>query len=142
MKYWDSSALVPLLMEEARTAGLQKILSTDAEIITWWGSRIECRSALYRQQRDGRLKESIVAAAELVLVTLARRWLEIGASEIVRETAERLLRGHPLRSGDALQLASTIVAADFRPSNLQFVCCDQRLAAAARQEGFSVTGDR
>ncbi len=138
MRYWDSSALVPLLLEEPRTRALHELLSADFEVVTWWGSRVECHSAIYRHVHAGRLGSAVAAAAESVLAALAARWLEIGASELVRETAERLLRGHLLRSGDALQLAGAIVAADFRPSTLEIVCCDHRLATAARREGFTV----
>lgn len=138
MRYWDSSALVPLLLEESRTGALQELLSADREVVTWWGSRVECHSAVYRHVHAGRLDAAVAAAAEAVLAALAGRWLEIGGSEIVRETAERLLRGHPLRTGDALQLAGAIVASDFRPSTLEIVCCDHRLATAARREGFTV----
>jgi predicted nucleic acid-binding protein len=138
MKYWDSSALVPLLLEEPRTRDLQKLLSADFELVTWWGSRVECHSALYRHVHSGRLAPTVAAAAGSVLAALAARWLEIGASEIVRETAERLLRGHPLRTGGALQLAAATVAADFRPTTLEIVCCDHRLATAAGREGFTV----
>ena len=138
MRYWDSSALVPLLLEESRTQALTQLLSSDFELVTWWGSRVECHSAIYRHVHAGRLGPQVAAAAETVLSALAARWLEIGANEILRETAERLLRGHPLRIGDALQLAGAIVASDFRPSTLEIVCCDQRLATAARREGFTV----
>lgn len=138
MKYWDSSALVPLLLEESRTQALTELLSRDFEVVTWWGSRVECHSAIYRHVHAGRLGPQVAAAAESVLAALAARWLEIGANEILRETAERLRRGHPLRTGDALQLAGAIVASDFRPSTLELVCCDQRLATAARREGFTV----
>jgi predicted nucleic acid-binding protein len=51
----------------------------------------------------------------------------------------RFLRVHPLRAADALQLAAAFVAADRRPSSLEVVTVDQRLAAAARKEGFALT---
>jgi hypothetical protein len=57
----------------------------------------------------------------------------------VRRTAERLLRVHALRSADSLQLAAAITAADHNPSTLELVCLDDRLTAAARREGFTVT---
>jgi hypothetical protein len=49
------------------------------------------------------------------------------------------LRVHPLRAADALQLAAAFVAAERRPSSLEIVTLDQRLAAAARKEGFGLT---
>jgi hypothetical protein len=56
----------------------------------------------------------------------------------VRRTAERLLRTHPLRAADSLQLAAALIAADHDPSNLEIVCLDARLTSAARREGFAV----
>jgi hypothetical protein len=46
------------------------------------------------------------------------------------------LRVHPLRGADALQLAAAFVAAERRPSSLQVLMLDQRLADAARKEGY------
>jgi predicted nucleic acid-binding protein len=56
----------------------------------------------------------------------------------IRETAVRLLRVHPLRATDALQLAAAFVAAERTPSSLQIVTLDDRLAAVARKEGFRI----
>jgi predicted nucleic acid-binding protein len=46
------------------------------------------------------------------------------------------LRVHTLRDADALQLAAAFVAAERRPSSLEVVTLDERLAGAARKEGF------
>ena len=72
------------------------------------------------------------------LEKLARNWQEIEPSEVVRETAMRVLRVHPLRAADALQLAAAFVASELRPASLDVVTLDERLAAAARKEGFGV----
>jgi len=58
--------------------------------------------------------------------------------DIVRETATRLLRVHPLRAADALQLAAAFIAAEQRPASLEMITLDDRLANAARKEGFAV----
>ena len=50
----------------------------------------------------------------------------------------RFLRVHPLRAADALQLAAAFIAAERRPSSLEVVTLDDRLAAAARKEGFAL----
>jgi hypothetical protein len=59
-------------------------------------------------------------------------------SEAIRSRADRLLGVHPLRAADALQLAALTIAAEERPADLPFVTLDDRLAEAARKEGFSV----
>lgn len=138
MKYWDSSALVPLLLQETLTSRSQQLANEDPEILTWWGTRIECRSALYRLVHGGRLPLAIAAQSEERLKGLSDRWLEIEPTEVVREVAERFLRVHQLRAADSLHLAAAMNGAHFRPAALPFVCYDSRLSAAATKEGFSV----
>ena len=72
------------------------------------------------------------------LKQLAEGWHEIEPSEIVRENALRFLRVHSLRAADALQLAAAFLAAERRPSSLEVVTLDERLADAARKEGFEL----
>jgi uncharacterized protein len=48
------------------------------------------------------------------------------------------VRVHPLRAAGALQLAAAYLAAEQRPSSLTIVTLDERLAGAARKEGFAV----
>lgn len=67
--------------------------------------------------------------------------LEAGLSlrEQLKDLAKRLLRVHPLRTADALQLAAALVyRAEGSP--LDFVCLDERLCSAAEREGFIVIG--
>ena len=59
-------------------------------------------------------------------------------TEMVRESAMRFLRVHPLPAADALQLAAAFIAAERRPASLQLVTLDERVAVAARKEGFAL----
>ena len=72
------------------------------------------------------------------LTQLSNGWHEIEPSEIVRESAMRFLRVHPLRAADALQLAAAFIAAERRPPSLEVITLDERLADAARKEGFAL----
>jgi hypothetical protein len=138
MRYWDSSALVPLLVAQAATAQMQGIADDDSAAVTWWGSHIECVSALARLEREGALTTAACGEAVARLRTIATGWTEVNASTQVREHAMRLLRVHPLRAVDAIQLAAAIAAADQQPRALDFVTLDARQAEAAEKEGFSV----
>ncbi len=138
MKFWDASALVPLLIVEPTTRRLQTLAARDPEMLVWWGSEVECVSALARMERAAALDPRAANLAYDRLDQLADGWYEIEASEIVRETAIRFLRVHVLRAADALQLAAAFVAAENRPASLQLVTLDDRLADAARKEGFAV----
>ena len=136
MKFWDASAIVPLLVEEAETARTRAAAVSDPVMLVWWGTAVECASALARLQREDALDETTATTAFDCLGRLAAGWHEVDASEAVREAAIRFLRVHPLRAADALQLAAAFVAAERRPSSLELVTLDDRLAAAARREGF------
>ena len=136
MKFWDSSAIVPLLLKEPATAGMQSLAARDAGMLVWWASQVECASALARLERDGALDEAPAAAAFDRLKQIAAGWHEVEAGDAIREAAIRFLRVHPLRAADALQLAAAFIAADRQPSSLELVTLDDRLAAVARKEGF------
>jgi uncharacterized protein len=136
VKFWDASAIVPLLVAEAATRPLQALALRDPELLVWWGSKVECVSALARLERAAALDVKGVALASERLKQLADGWHEIEPSEIVRENATRFLRVHPLRAADALQLAAAFIAAERRPASLQIVTLDERLAEAAQKEGF------
>ena len=107
-------------------------------MLAWCGSQLECASAVARLERAGHLDRSGAAFASDRLKQLADGWREIEPSEIVRENAVRFLRVHPLRAADALQLAAAFLAAERRPSSLEVVTLDDRLADAARKEGFEL----
>ncbi len=136
MKFWDSSAVLPLLVAEAESSAMMAIMARDSSVLVWWATEIECASAVARLERDGALDEKATTIAFERLRQLAASWQEIDASDAVRETAVRLLRVHPLRAADAAQLAAAFIAAERRPPSLEFVTLDLRLAAAARKEGF------
>ena len=136
MRFWDASAIVPLLMTEASTRHVQALAVKDPAMLVWWGAEVECASALARLERDGTLEEPAVAQAFERLKQLAAGWHEIDPSDAVREAAVRFLRVHPLRAADSLQLAAAFVAAERRPASLDVITLDDRLGAAARKEGF------
>lgn len=144
MRFWDTSALVPLLVREPLTDRVRRWFIADRSITVWWSTTIECTSAIARAERDGRLRADEVGDAVAALRLLRSGWSEVDPTDRVRTVAERLLRTHPLRAADACQLGAAIVAAEGSPANVPFVTLDDRLAAAAGREGFAVvgTGDR
>jgi predicted nucleic acid-binding protein len=136
MRFWDSSALVPLLAAEARTRAVQTMYARDTDAVVWWGTPVECASAIARLERDGALSAAGATESFSRLDALAMSWMHVEPSDEIRESARRFLRVHPLRAADALQLAAALAAAERRPSTLTVVTCDDRLRAAASKEGF------
>jgi len=138
MKFWDSSALVPLLLAEHSTPAVTTLALQDAESVVWWATPVECASAIARVERTNELSSDGADAAFARLDALAASWLQVEPSDEIRETARRLLRVHPLRAADALQLAAAFVAAERRPPTMTFVTLDRDLRTAAAREGFVV----
>ncbi|MCL5098164.1 MAG: type II toxin-antitoxin system VapC family toxin [Candidatus Omnitrophica bacterium] len=127
-----------LLVAETCSRRALEILNQDSAIITWWGSPLECVSALSRRERESTLGAELVEEALGRLLALQQGWMEVDPTDKVRNWAKRLLRLHPLRAADALQLVAAVVATDQEPGRLEFACADARLAAIARREGFPV----
>jgi predicted nucleic acid-binding protein len=118
---------------------MRSLYRADSAVAAWWGTRVECESAISRLSREARLQRRSVLAARGRLDRFAATWHEVQPLDSLRESARRLLRTHDLRAADAIQLAAALAACDGRPATLAFVCLDDRLAAAAELEGFVVT---
>jgi predicted nucleic acid-binding protein len=138
MRFWDSSAIIPLCLKERASEAVKGLMKDDEDIVVWWTTYIECLSALSRRQREGVLTSGDAAKARAVLSALAAAWSEVQPTEMVRVRAERLLSVHPLRAADALQLAAALVWAQEVPRGLDFVCLDQNLRESSLKEGFSI----
>jgi predicted nucleic acid-binding protein len=104
----------------------------------WWGTLIESHSAVARGVREGLLSTSQRDQALRQLERLSRAWTEILPREEVRNLAITLLESGSLRTGEALQLAAALSWCNEKPRRRVFVCYDARLAAEARQIGFTV----
>ena len=104
MKFWDSSAVVPLLVPEKLSGSVQRLYEHDPIMVAWWATEIECTSAIARRQRLGQLPEDIAAEGVVRLNALRAGWHEVEPGEELRESAKRLLRVHDLRTADAFSL--------------------------------------
>jgi len=141
VRFWDSSAVVPLCVAEPRSANARALLEADPAVAVWWATRTECLSALTRRMREGEIAPAGYRAARRVLAALAEIWVELLPSETVRATAERLLAVHSLRAADAFQLGAALAWCGGRPADHGIVTLDSRLREAASLEGFDVLPD-
>lgn len=138
MRFWDTSALVPLLVSEPDSARRTAALRADSAMAVWWGSLVECESALQCRVREGALGTEGARQARDRLAVLAAAWHEVPPTPPLRTLATRLLRTHPLRAADALQLAAALALTQAGMPSLHFYTADIRLAQAAEIEGLRV----
>ena len=140
MRFWDSSAIVSLMVVEAGSARVRNWFDSDSEIIVWTLTRLELLSAVARRRREESRSAAMLTVARRNILRAWDGWSEITAVELVRRHAERLVESYPLRAADALQLGAALIAAEGDPTNLELVTLDRNLADAAEREGFAVLG--
>ena len=138
MNFWDSSAIVALIVDEPLRQGTRRILDSDPRLAVWWGTSIECVAAVARREREKRHAPEQTHGILGRLDELAAVWDEVQPDVRLRALARRLVRVHPLKAADGLQLAAALVAAEDEPGSVGFVSFDQRLNEAAAREGFSL----
>ena len=140
MRFWDSSAIIPLMIVEAGSARVRNWFDSDSEIIVWSLTRVELLSAIARRRREDSRSAAMLTVARRNILRAWDGWSEITTVELVRRHAERLVESYPLRAADALQLGAALIAAEGDPTNLELVTLDRSLADAAEREGFAVLG--
>ncbi len=138
MRFWDASAIVPLLVREATSTELAALYEQDPRMVVSWTTGVEVWAAVSRRRREGALRSPDVRAARERLRALREDWAEVDDVEALRSRAVRLVEVHPLRAADGLQLAAALVAVQDHPDGFAFVTLDERLAEAAEAEGFRI----
>ena len=136
MRFWDTSAIMPLISREPLSEEMRRLLEEDAGIVVWWATRVECVSAISRRAREGSLGIEGEASARGLLDDLSESWTEARPTTRLRAMAEQALAAHQLRAADTLQLASAMIWCGSQPRGRPFVCLDERLRAAASRSGF------
>jgi len=133
--FWDSSALVPLCVQRQASTVLRRLVQR-YEMVVWWSTPVEMRSAFARLRRMGQLTPSELIAAGQAMDQLRRAWREIQPTEQLRAEAETLLDSSPLTAADALQLAAALAWTLRKPQGRVFISGDAQLLEAAQQSGF------
>jgi len=138
VRFWDSSAIIPLLVRQHASEQAEAWFGEDPALVLWALTAVEVTSGLWRLAREGALPETVALAADAraeQLVAASRVVVDVDA---VASHARRLLRVHALRAADALQLGAALLWSGSGPQGRVLHTLDERLALAARREGFTV----
>lgn len=137
MIYLDTSWLVKLYVDEGDTEAVRRVVDADPTVLVSELAFVEFHAAVARRRRERSLAPR---AATTVVSRFRREWTDRGriavSHDVVARAAE-LVAAHPLRSLDALHLASALLVAKGAPEPLRFGAADSRLLAAARAEGLA-----
>ena len=136
--YFDASALAKayVLGEPHRDLVLNLLALPGAA--TCRLSEVEVASALCRRAREGTLAPSDRDLALDAFRQDLARWIVVETTPNLAAATWPLLARHPLRAGDATQLAAALLLRARIGRAVTFVVFDARLAATARAEGFDV----
>jgi predicted nucleic acid-binding protein len=99
---------------------------------------VECRAALSRAKREGRLDARGERLAAQLLDQSWRGIVVVEVDEVLTRRAADLTRRHPLRAADAIHLASAELMAENEPGEIVFACWDRSLWESAAALGFAV----
>jgi predicted nucleic acid-binding protein len=138
VRFWDTSALLPLFVEEPATDYCTALLTTDPSIIVWESTIVELQSALSRYCRHASGFDDLWPTVRHEMLSRWASWSRVADLSKATQRAQRLVNVHPLKTGDAYQLAAALVACEDEPQRLSFVTRDLTLGAAAHLEGFRV----
>ena len=83
MKFREAPTIVPLLLAETTTERLEALAHRDPDMLAWWGSAVECASALGRLERDGALDPKSVEPAFQGLRLIADAWHKVEPNELI-----------------------------------------------------------
>ena len=114
MRYWDASALVPLLVAKQSSDTVRQLLREDDHVITWAWTRTEMVSAIERRTRENSLPRARRREILERLTSFATTWDEIDDVSSVRPRAIWMPAGCPSVSTDtgptgaALQITGVI----------------------------------
>jgi len=138
VRFWDSSAVVPLLVHQELSIRAEAWATEDGGITLWTLTPVEVVSAVRRLVRENAMHENEARVAERRLDELVRTCHVVVDVPAVKRLATRLLRLHPLRAFDALQLGAALLWVEGQPEGRTLHTFDVRLGTAAEREGFVV----
>lgn len=132
--YFDTSALVPLLIDEPTTVDVRRLWDDSDRVATVRIAVVETAAALAQAARAGRLSQAQHSAAKQSASYLFDRTDLVEIDEPLGHNAARLAELHALRGYDAVHLAAAMMILD---RHLVFVAGDQSLLRAAKSAGLT-----
>jgi predicted nucleic acid-binding protein len=136
MRYFDASALVKRYVREKGSVKVRRLIASDTPATSRL-SEVEVAAALERRSREGSFSRTECDRALAALAIDLRAIVVVELTPDISARARTLLERHPLRAGDAIQLASCLYLQEQLAEPIAMVGFDDRLATAARLEGMA-----
>ncbi|MGQ0703998.1 MAG: type II toxin-antitoxin system VapC family toxin [Gemmatimonadales bacterium] len=135
--YAESSAIVAWLFDEPEGESVRQLLEQSTHVLTSQLTPLECRRALQRGLALGRLQEAQVRDLSAQLARSSSPWIWLAPTSEALERAGNPFPVEPIRTLDALHLASALVARNEQP-DIEMLSLDDRVRENAHALGFPV----
>jgi predicted nucleic acid-binding protein len=135
--YAESSAVLAWWLGEPNSGSVRQALADADLVVASDLTLVECDRVLHRAVNLGRIPEATAAGRHAQLAATAARWTILNLSEEIVERARQPFPTEPIRTLDALHLASAVSASRHLPG-LAVLSLDERVRTAAKQLGFEV----
>jgi len=138
--YAESSAILAWLLDEPSAGEIREVLATSGVVIASDLTLIECDRVLLRAVALGELTEAEAADRRAHLMTAASHWHVLRIGPEIVERARQPFPGEPIRTLDAIHLASALLARATAPG-LALLSLDERVRRAAAPLGMRVRAE-
>ncbi len=135
--YAESSAILAWLLGEAEGEEVRRQLARAEEVFTSVLTLVETDRVLIRAQVVEGLREGDVADRRRALTRAGRHWHQLQLHEEILDRARRPFPGEPVRTLDALHLASALVVRAAVPE-LAVLSLDSSIRGTSANLGFEV----
>jgi predicted nucleic acid-binding protein len=139
--YADSSAVLAWLFAEATADAVEEAFDGADGVVASDLTVVECDRALVRAQALGLLSEMETVRRRAVLEAVSVNWMVLKLDREVLERARRRFPAEPLRTLDALHVASALTARS-AISDLALLSLDGRVRENGAALGFDVFPER
>jgi len=134
--YAETSAVLRWLFAETDGATVRAALETASKVVTSRLTSIETRRVVQRAEREGRVTAAQAADLRAIFAQAASTWAVLEISDEVARRAEAGFPVEPVRTLDAIHLASALLLREALP-DLAIVTADERVRANAHALGFA-----
>ncbi|HEY6456974.1 MAG TPA: type II toxin-antitoxin system VapC family toxin [Steroidobacteraceae bacterium] len=138
--YAESSAVLAWLFDEEPAASVRELLAAQQIVVASDLTLMECDRVLHRAVALGELSEAEAADRRAHLATAAAHWTVLRIGPEVIERARQSFPGPPVRTVDAIHLASLLVARS-AISGLALLSVDIRVRSTAAGLGIQLQPD-
>jgi uncharacterized protein with PIN domain len=135
--YAESSAVLAWLLDEDSAAEIRRCLATADLIVASDLTLIECDRVLLRATALDELTEAEAADRKAHLAVAASHWHVLRIAPEIVERARRAFPGEPIRTLDAIHLASAL-AARAAIVGLRLLSLDERVRRAGKRLGLDL----